>query len=200
MTWMITRTGAHFDLRHIAPLSISTLDIAHALANINRFTGHALRPYSVAEHSLLVVEIMERDFGIRQPGTLLAALLHDAHEAYTGDLSTPMKDLIDACSAGAWRREEQRIADAVLQRFNVLHTAGAHCAVIKRADLMALATERRDLLPATLEPWPCLSGIEAAAWVDLNDRERFDWVDWKHGWLDKFFELNYARDLHAAQA
>jgi 5'-deoxynucleotidase YfbR-like HD superfamily hydrolase len=197
MTWMITRTGAHFDLQHIAPLSISTLDIAHALANINRFTGHAMRPYSVAEHSLLVVEIMERDLGVRQPGPLLAGLLHDAHEAYTGDLSTPMKDMIDAASAGAWRREEQRIADAVLQRFNILYTSQAHHELVKRADLMALATERRDLLPATPDPWPCLHGVQPAGWVDLNTRDHFDWVDWKQGFLDKFAELNYALDLHA---
>lgn len=200
MTWMITRTGAHFDLQHVAPLSISTLDIAHALANINRFTGHAMRPYSVAEHSLLVVEIMERDFGIRQPGPLLAGLLHDAHEAYTGDLSTPMKDMIDAASNGAWRREEQRIADAVLLRFNILHTSQAHHELVKRADLMALATERRDLLPTTPEPWPCLQGVEPAGWVDLNTRDHFDWVDWKQGFIDKFAELNYALDLHRAEA
>ena len=199
MTWMITRTGAHFDLQHVAPLSISTLDIAHALANINRFTGHAMRPYSVAEHSLLVVEIMERDFGIRQPGPLLAGLLHDAHEAYTGDLSTPMKDMIDAASNGAWRREEQRIADAVLQRFNILHTSHAHAQAIKRADLMALATERRDLLPTTPEPWAYLHD-DPAGWVDLNTRDHFDWVDWKQGFLDKFAELNYALDLHRAEA
>jgi uncharacterized protein len=199
MTWMITRTGAHFDLRHVAPLSISTLDIAHALANINRFNGHTLRPYSVAEHSLLVVEIMERDLGVRQPGPLLAGLLHDAHEAYTGDLSTPMKDMLDACSDGAWRREEQRIADAVLQRYNILHTYRAHCELVKHADLMALATERRDLLPATAMPWPCLQGIQPAGWIDLKDREHFDWVDWKQGFLDKFAELNFALDLHAAK-
>ncbi len=200
MTWMITRTGAHFELQHVAPLSISTLDIAHALANINRFTGHAMRPYSVAEHSLLVVEIMERDFGIRQPGPLLAGLLHDAHAAYTGDMSTPMKDMIDGASNGAWRREEQRIADAVLQRFNLLHTSHAHAQAIKRADLMALATERRDLLPTTPEPWACLQGVEPAGWVDLNTRDHFDWVDWKQGFLDKFAELNYALDLHRAEA
>jgi 5'-deoxynucleotidase YfbR-like HD superfamily hydrolase len=197
MTWMITRTGAHFDLQHVAPLSISTLDIAHALANIARFNGHTLRPYSVAEHSLLVVEIMERDLGVRQPGPLLAGLLHDAHEAYTGDLSTPMKDMIDAASNGAWRREEQRIADAVLLRFNILFTSQAHHELIKRADLMALATERRDLLPATPMPWRCLQGVEPAGWVDLNTRDHFDWVDWKQGFLDKFAELNYALDLHA---
>jgi uncharacterized protein len=199
MTWMITRTGAHFELEHVAPLSISTLDIAHALANINRFTGHAMRPYSVAEHSLLVVEIMEREFGVRQPGPLLAGLLHDAHEAYTGDLSSPMKDMIDAASNGAWRREEQRIADAVLLRFNILFTSQAHHELVKRADLMALATEQRDLLPATLQPWPCLQGVEPAGWVDLNQRDHFDWEDWKQAFLDRFAELNFALDLHATK-
>ena len=75
--------------------------IAHSLAQINRFTGHASRPYSVAEHSLLVCDIAERYFGLDVHGQL-AALLHDAHEAYTTDLSTPAKAEV----GGGWRTFE----------------------------------------------------------------------------------------------
>lgn len=195
MTWLITRTGAKFDLKHVAPLSISSLDIAHSLANINRFNGHTCRPYSVAEHSLLVVEIMERDMGLRRPGVLLAGLLHDAHEAYTGDMSTPMKQLIDGCTQGAWRREEQRIEHAVLQRFGLLANAQAHHGQIKHADMMALATEKRDLMTPTGDEWPCLQGVAPAGWVNLRDRDQFTWEDWQQAFLSRFAELNFALDL-----
>ncbi len=197
MTWMITRTGTRFDLQHVAPLNISTLDIAHALANINRFTGHTCRPYSVAEHSLLVVDIMERHMGLRRPAVLLAGLLHDAHEAYTGDMSTPMKQLIDAHTDGGWHREEQRIEHAVLQRFNVLDTAQAWRDQIKRADLMALATEKRDLMTPSADDWGCLFNVEPADWLNLRDRDGFGWNDWRQAFLDRFGELHYALNLSA---
>lgn len=60
--------------------------IAHSLAQINRF-GHASRPYSVAEHSLLVCEIV-KSMGL-DCHAQRAALMHDAHEAFTGDVATP---------------------------------------------------------------------------------------------------------------
>ena len=75
MTWMLTATGATVDLRWMAAEDISILDIAHHLAQINRYTGACSRPYSVAEHSLLVCEIMERELGVSSPHALLAGLM-----------------------------------------------------------------------------------------------------------------------------
>ena len=72
MTWQLTATGATFDLCRADPASISLLDIAQSLATTNRYNGAALRPNSVAEHSLLVVEIMQRDLAISDAATLLA--------------------------------------------------------------------------------------------------------------------------------
>ena len=145
MTWMITATGATVDLRFVAHDTISLLDIAHHLAQINRFTGACIRPYSVAEHSLLVCDILEREGCVTDPSILQAALMHDAHEAYVSDLSSPLKQLLGE----AWAIEELRVQSAVLRRFGLITSYSAARDAITWADLTALVTEKRDLLPPT---------------------------------------------------
>ena len=188
MTWMLTTTAAVVDLRCTRLDSIRILDIAHALSLCNRYHGHTSRPYSVAQHSLLVADIMERDLRVHQPLALLAGLLHDAHEAYTGDLSTPMKQIIGS----AWRVEENRIAAHVHARFGVGLASSAWAGVIKQADLMALALERRDLLPDTGPAWPLLQGITLPECAHISGTEGMEWQDWRQAFLDRFAEVNVA--------
>lgn len=78
-----TSTGRFVDLLHPKPEMVAIEDIAHALSKINRFTGHTSRPYTVADHCLLASYM-----GI---GGRLACLLHDAAEAYLGDVASPLK-------------------------------------------------------------------------------------------------------------
>lgn len=84
--FILTYTGkvVHFD--HITPESIDIRDIAHSLSQLCRYTGHTNMFYSVAQHSLLVAEKMTGG-----PADKLVGLLHDAAEAYTNDLSSPLK-------------------------------------------------------------------------------------------------------------
>ena len=169
---------------------------AHSLALTNRFNGHTERPYSVAEHSLLVCQAMGTEFAITDPWTLLAALMHDAHEAYTGDLSAPMKQLIGP----AWAVEETRIQRSVLKRFNLTTAYAATRQVIHVADMIALATERRDLMPPLGPDWPCLSGVSPLPYVHLlHDRQGMTPSDWKQAFIDKFEELDFARQQRAEQ-
>lgn len=194
--WMLTHTGAVVDLEWLAPDSLSVLDVAHHLAQLNRFTGAASRPYSVAEHSLLVAEIAERELGLRDPTALLAALLHDAHEAYVSDMSTPMKIAIGQ----AWTITEARAALAVRRRFGVDSAHAEHFNIIHRADRMALATERAQLMAPGGPAWQCLHGYPPVGWVRLSDRAHMTWEDWRCAFIDRFAELNYARNLLAADA
>ena len=195
MTWMLTYTGATFDLRHADPADISTLDIAHALSQLNRYTGHASRPYSVAEHSLLVVEIMQRDLCVHQPNVLLAGLMHDAHEAYTNDVATPMKQMLGE----VWRVTEDNIQRQVLQRFGLAETYTRNHGLIKMADTIALATERRDLLPPTGPAWPVLRDVAPIEWLTLDAWDAMEWSDWRQAFIDKFSELHAALlELEAA--
>lgn len=190
MTWTLTATGRVFDLRYPQHQQITIDDVAHHLAQINRFTGAARRPYSVAEHSLLVCEICERMMPRMDVHGLMAALLHDAHEAYTNDLSTPAKREVEG-----WTLFEHRMERTVRSAFGVHAAAHDHRDAVKAADLIALATERAQLLPEHSMPWEVLMHVQPIHWVDLmsTEREAMSWRDWRNRFEDRFEELEFAR-------
>jgi hypothetical protein len=143
--WILTYTGRQFYLHDPKPEDVCIEDIGHALSMLCRFTGHCARFYSVAEHSLLVTRGLPRKFWAW-------GLLHDAAEAYVNDLARPLK-----CGAALdqYRNIENRILQTIFERFG-LHPGGVGVWVpseVKRADLQALATERRDLMPAGGPEW-----------------------------------------------
>lgn len=86
-TAILTHTGRIVDLARPSVDVVSLVDIAHALARINRFTGHGERGFSVAQHSILVSYLAP-------PECRAWSLLHDSPEAYTGDISAPLKALL----------------------------------------------------------------------------------------------------------
>lgn len=144
----------------------SLSEIAWSLAHINRYTGHSLRAYSVAEHSLLVADIA-RARGASTLG-VLCALMHDAHECIVGDVTSPVKALL----GNLWASFEDYHQSALLQHFALHIASHAFADDIKRADLIALATERRDLLnykPGLHTPWPSidLPGAEILPWDEV---------------------------------
>lgn len=144
MNWILTHSGRQFDLVHPTAAMISPHDIAHSLANLCRFNGHTRTHYSVAQHSLLVASLVPEEHQ-------LVALLHDSTEAYIGDMTRPLKALMPG-----FRIAEEIIWQAVCERFN-LDPRLPECVV--RADLIALATERRDLMPNYSGEWECLRGV-----------------------------------------
>jgi uncharacterized protein len=180
-----TRTGRVFNLDAPTPSMVCIEDIAWHLSNINRWTGATVRPYSVAEHSLLVCEILERSIVPTDHMLLRAALLHDAPEAYTNDLSSPMKQRVGR----AWREAELPIVIAVERHFGTSQAMHHHALVIHHADMVARATEARDLLAPCPGMFPELEGITPVDWIDLNDREGMGWTDWRLAFLAKHEEL-----------
>lgn len=146
MTWILTHSGRQFDLVAPTAAMISPHDIAHALANLCRFNGHTREHYSVAQHSLIVCDLVPKK-------DQLAALIHDAAEAYLGDMTSPLKALMPA-----YREAEQRVWLAICERFNIPQVLPES---VIRADVVALATERRDLMPQHFGEWQCLKGIPA---------------------------------------
>lgn len=191
MTWMLTHTGREHHLSGIGQqLNVPTIEeIAHALAQINRFTGHCSRPYSVAEHSLLVAQIAATEGA--SPAAQLAALLHDAHEAYVGDVSSPAKWSVGV----AWEAFEHAQAVGVHAALGVRKHMQDYHAAVRRWDLMALATERRDLTsynPTAHTPWAILDtpGQVVAPWARANlkssTREQRPWHEWVEIFLDEY--------------
>lgn len=138
MSWIQTATGQCFDLAKPSPDQVNLPDIAHALGHLCRFNGHTYVPYSVARHSLLVAELVPAEHRLQ-------ALLHDAHEAYIGDMSTPLKWILPE-----YRTIEMPIWHAVAAAFGIPAQLAPD---VKHADRVMLMTERRDLLVHCPEPW-----------------------------------------------
>ena len=145
MNYILTHTGKHFDLLESNADMIDPRDISHALAHLCRFNGHTREFYSVAQHSCIVAELVPEEHK-------LAALLHDAPEAYLGDMTRPLKQWI-----GSYQYFEDCIWQSVCMRFDIFPELPT---CIHQADMIALATERRDLMPTDPAIWDCLVGIE----------------------------------------
>lgn len=151
-TWIQTfPTGTAFDLANPRAPDIHLEDVAHALSMLCRFTGHVRWHYSVAQHAVLVAEIVEAT----APEFAFEALHHDDGEAYYGDRSTPLKEA-QAYHANATREGvdyvEAGVDAAVSARFSLRWTPECR-RVVKAADLIALVTERRDLLGECPREW-----------------------------------------------
>jgi len=124
--------------------SISIEDIAHGLAFQCRFNGQTCEFYSVAQHSLIVASLVREE-------QRLEALLHDAAEAYLGDMVKPLKLILPAFSA-----IEDQVTALIAGAFQLDFE---DYQPIKNADLVALATEKRDLMPHSVEEWTYIDGI-----------------------------------------
>lgn len=156
MSWIQSHTGRRIELLAPTVDMICLEDIAHALSRICRFTGHSGRHYSVAEHSMLVALLVsERVLGddLSRLAAVRAALLHDASEAYLGDVSTPLKQLLPF-----YKRLEERFEEVIALRYGL---SSAYSDLIKECDIVALNTERRDLFEPCEHRWA--NSIEAVA-------------------------------------
>ena len=155
--WMQTLSGAPFDLLEPKVEQIKLSDIAYSLAGINRFNGHS-RPYvSVAEHSVRVSRIMERMGFANHPAALLYALLHDAHEAYTGDMTRPMQQALTALLPVfkvAFHEMQSRIQRMIHTALGLPPTPAAEIAsAVHSADMYALDWERRQYMAESQREW-----------------------------------------------
>ena len=102
-----TFTGRNLDPFDVSPDELEIRDIAHALAQTCRFGGHCREFYSVAEHSVLVSALCPGDYR-------LEGLLHDAAEAYLGDLPTPLKLILPS-----FAEAEDRLLQVIARKFGL---------------------------------------------------------------------------------
>lgn len=143
---ILLQSGHFFNFLAPADSVITAEDIAHGLSNESRFNGQTRCFYSVAQHSVEVSLLVA-------PEHAWAALFHDCSEAVMKDLPKPLKNLLPDYQA-----LEQTVETAILAKFGIvmpLHPS------IKAADLVMLATEKRDLMPAhTVDEWPGVYPME----------------------------------------
>jgi hypothetical protein len=133
------------------PDDLDIADIARALGNLCRFGGHSRVFYSVAQHSVIVSELVEQRGGDVED--VFAALMHDAAEAYLGDMPHPIKHRSEL--GAAFKVAEAHLEQAIRARFGIKDGVPE----IKQADRALLATERR-VFSAEQWHWPELDGVE----------------------------------------
>jgi len=154
--WMQTYTGIVFNPVDPREEDVRLADIGHALANICRFNGHCRKFYSVAQHSLFVAELLMDTRLIlnvnsaSQGKAFCAALLHDAAEAYLGDIIRPLKPVFDG-----FKVTESHLLRCIHRAFGLIVSTDVE-STIKHCDAVALATEARDLMGPPPRSWESL--------------------------------------------
>jgi hypothetical protein len=140
-------------------------DIAAALSKLCRFNGHCERFYSVAQHSILVSDLMHN----LELGDPFEGLMHDATEAYLADIPSPWKVLLPE-----YKALESRLDARLRQQFRLPAKITEGC---KKADYIALYIEAEDLIKSKGEKWPAPPGIKEAAVAYQRDFP----LPWEHG-------------------
>ena len=179
-------TGEYFDFLNPDSTPISPEAMAHSLSKVARCNGHTtgVLAVSVAQHCVLAARAAPTGFKFE-------ALMHDAAECVTGDITTPLKQLL-----GDFKRIEKNIEASIRERW-LLPVEMSKTA--KDVDLRMAATEKRDVMPKDLEggEWETIRGVVP---LDIC-------IDpWEPGvararWLHAFANLWPAhRDLKAAEA
>lgn len=163
-----TASGTYFDYLHPELSEIAPQDIARGLSNACRFAGQGPF-YSVAQHCVEGSWLIEDRHAFE-------FLMHDAAEAYLGDVPSPLKQLLPD-----YKVIEARVERAIAERFGLPHPMPPQ---VKHMDLRMLRTEKEDLSPDRRK-WPAMEGYERAPykikpWKPL-EAERL--------WLKRFHEL-----------
>jgi hypothetical protein len=167
---IVTHSGIMFDMLETTLDMITIEDIAHASSQANRYTGHCHYPYPVSQHSRLGSYLVPKHLALR-------FLLHDASEAYLGDMNWPLKNFTPA--GKEYRKVETPLQRLIYKKFGIF---GEDPEIIHRIDNEMLYAERRALLPRI--PWTWGDETEAdVKIVETSFREN------KRLFLERFYEL-----------
>ncbi len=216
---ILTHSGQLLDVLNPDPKAIKIEDIAHALSQKVRWGGHSARPITIAEHSVRVARVarylcnergFDKDAALRAE---LAALLHDAAEAYIGDMPKPIKDALPV-----WDSQiEKPLQDAILKAFDCEMITSFRVNVVKLADQLvnqielethmtgfwSLTQEQRAAASAYTGDWQLLQRI-AGDWQLLQriagDQSIFGYdftrnspeSVWESNFMHRFNELTEA--------
>jgi 5'-deoxynucleotidase YfbR-like HD superfamily hydrolase len=181
--WIQTCTGTVFYPLNPDLDSIKMVDIAHALSNICRYTGHTSSFYSVAQHSVLVSRVVPSEYA-------MAALVHDGSEAYLCDVARPVKHSPEFLF---YRTTEERLQNLIYQRFSVdPDDVDCHQAV-KAADDLLLFCERNELMPTPPRRWSGEEKFNQSSIFDIDPLFRpMLPQEAYHAFMDRYAEINSA--------
>lgn len=200
---MQTIKGRRFSLVDPDPSQVDFEEVAESLGKLARFNGHTAGypGYSVAQHCVLGAEELAHDMGhplnepYMQPKRMAALfLLHDAHEAYCGDITTPVVAALDHIRWPDGPESKfglkhglvkQLVADLKYRLDVAIHAAAgvdlptpAERAVLHNWDQRMMAAERLAFMVGEPEPWPGMS-VEPAPVFPEDEDSRFSDCLWE---------------------
>ena len=155
--WMETYSGLAIVPAYPEAEIILIRDIAHHLSQICRFNGACREFYSVAQHSVMVAQQLPKELQ-------LEGLLHDAAEAYTGDITSPMKKLLDSAMLDA---VEWKINNILVYKFK-LEINFADNPQVKDADIVMLKSEAKELMKTQGYAWDLYPGWDRLKCVPIE--------------------------------
>lgn len=179
---MRTYTGKYFYPDDVGSLEVDIEDIAHALSMMNRYCGHLDYFYSVAQHSLIVEELVCGMSTTLYTDRLLGALLHDASEAYMPDMPSPIKQLLPD-----FKKKEEELSQHIFSHYNLAYP---YEGIIKEIDSAIRGSEIK-----------CLTSWEEEWGGEFTDEfgQRWDTLEYKiipmpqkyaeEKFLQRFYEL-----------
>lgn len=162
--YMETYTGRKFNPAQPKVEDIHLEDIAHALSKICRFGSHLDVHFSVAQHSLICLDVA-KDLGLDDE-LQLYVLSHDFSEAYLGDVPRPLKILLPE-----YKKIEENVQDAITQFLGLSPLSTGDKEIVKQIDNLALHYEGK-YLTSNIGNW--IDGLIAEGETYVIERERFD--------------------------
>jgi 5'-nucleotidase len=132
--WIITYTGLKFYHLNPQPEMIRIEDIAHSLSQLCRWTGHTKFFYSVAQHSVYASLVCKPEYAF-------ACLMHDAAEAFLGDMNRPLKHFTAA--GPAYLQIEEKIEAVIFRKFGL---PSVLLPAVKEVDVQMLYAEKAQLM------------------------------------------------------
>lgn len=175
---IMLQSGCEFDILDPNSSDFNIEDIAHGLSLLCRYVGQCREFYSIAEHSVYVSQTCEDH--------ALAALLHDAAEAFIGDVSGPLKALLPE-----YKRIERAVEAAIFARFDIPYPLPK---AVKVADLSVLAAEQTQIMPPGTSNWMAGSNVKPAE-VDIKCLSP---EEAKAAFIQRFEELSDSRQSRCA--
>jgi len=173
---ILLHSGSYFDFLFPELNEIKIEDIAHGLSMTCRFVGQCNRFYSVAEHSVYVSHLVPEEHA-------MAALLHDSSEAFLGDVSKPLKNLLSE-----YMMIEESVERAIFKQYNIPFPLPT---CVKEADTIMLVTEQHQVMD-NVDEWVTTLGFKPA---DINI-SCWSPDQAKTFFLDRYYELTLIEANH----
>jgi hypothetical protein len=189
--WIQTYSGKAFDLVFPTPEMVDIEDIAWSLSRINRYNGHTTRRYSVAQHCVAMSRKAMADG--HSVEIALAMLLHDASEAYLGDMTRPVQLLLESLMPGfraTWTDAHNHVSCVILERFGFTGLIDLHDPLVKQYDNAILLDEKAQVMAPEQRDWGLTwDGLGVALYREPDGQHGLGYTDLRKSYVAQFNHL-----------